>query len=321
MHKFCQLTVTVGKFVPVEQRRIKWNAPVVFRVVRIADNNRITFYYRTHRLTCFFCIFRWHSCNRRHENTVYFFLCQITQMAMYQFCRETHSIRRYRTQPVFIHNTITEIRQLHIKTQCTPEGFPVRHILPVKQYARQTNSNMSVQAKLRIRIFLEQKLFTNLIEIGHRILRAFYLFYLGTHCLILRIAYNFATFTAITCYKASAIGELYNCTITMVYTERARHIAFLIIGKQFQRIKTNKIALRKSFLLPFLFCEQRSTNGTHFTGIRCTGYIAASNILLQCTQYRIIFEGTALHHNFITQYRSVADTHNFGKYIFNNRTA
>ena len=104
----------------------------------------------------------------------------------------------------------------------------------------------------------------------------------------------------------------------MVAAKRARHTVLFAVLKIRQRCKSNKIADRVVSRLPL--GEQCRTNGTHFARIRRTGH-RLSQILFQCTQHRIIFEGAALYDNLFAEHSGIGYAHNFCEYIADNRAA
>ena len=92
LHVGRKLPLPVPVRVPVEQRRVKGNAPALFGVHGIADHDGIALHHRAHGLAGGLCVLRLHRGDGGHENPVHPRLCQAADMAMDQLGREAHGV-------------------------------------------------------------------------------------------------------------------------------------------------------------------------------------------------------------------------------------
>ena len=95
-HILYELPSSVFRGIPVEQRSVVGDIPVLLRIVRVADNERIALYYGAHRLAGRLHIFRRNRRDGGHENAVHALLSQVAQMPVHELCRKADRIRGHR---------------------------------------------------------------------------------------------------------------------------------------------------------------------------------------------------------------------------------
>ena len=111
---------------------------------------------------------------------------------------------------------------------------------------------------------------------------------------------------------------MHNRPFTVILTEGTGDICLLGVGECIHSVQADK-GRCKAFLHLFLRDKGRP-DGAHQPRIGGPGHIS-SDILLHGAENRIIFKGSALHHDPLPQGADVGDADHLGKYILYNGTA
>ena len=237
---------------------------------------------------------------------------------MHQFRREAHRIGSNGGKAGFIQCPVAQCRKLHLKAQAAPEGAPEGHGVPERKAAGQADGHIPRRGGAGNRIFLKQQLLPQAEQIGGLLLLGQLFLHLFLHAGRLGVAQHLAPLTPVVGHPGAAGGEGDDGPLAMVGAEGAGRIGRLGVAKCVQRVQPDESFLRSGGAL--FLGQQGHADGAHDAGVRGAHHFPAQ-ILFHCAQYRVVLEGTALHHDLIAQRIQVGHPNDLGEHIFNDGTA
>ena len=319
-HILGQLAVPVGVVVPVEQRRVKGDAPAALGVVRVADDDGVALDHRAHRLAGGGGAVGLDGGDGGHEDAVHLPFGQVPQMAVDQLGREADGVRRDGGQAFLVQGAGALARQLDLEAQAAPEGVPEGHGLPEGEHPGDADGHAAVGGQGGGVVVGKEQLFPQGKQVGDALDGLVGLADPGLDGFVFGVAQNLAPLAAVAGDKTLPGGETDHRPAAVVLAEGAGFVLGLGISKGVQRLKADEVAggIAVGFGLPL--GQQGRADGAHLAGVGRAGD-GPAQVLFQGAQHRVILKGAALHHDPAAQHVGVGDAHHLGEHVLDDGAA
>ena len=319
LHVLLELLFLVLHGVPVEHGVVVGDAPQLFRVVGVADDQGVALHHGAHGLAGLFRVLRGHGGDHRHEDAVHALFGQVAQMAVDQLGGEAHRVRGDGGDATLVDLPGAGVGEPDGEAQGPEEGAPEGHGLPEGEDPGDADGDAPVLDRLRTGVVLEEELLPLPEQVGHGGGPGSGLTELPAHILILGVAQNLAPLTAVVGDPGAAVGEAEDGPLAVVGAEGAGGVLLLAVGEVVQLLQVQEGPVGGVLLIP-LPGDEGHADGTHEAGIGGTEDLT-SGILLHGPEDGVVFKGAALDHDLVPQGVQVGKADDLGKDVFDDGAA